>query len=501
MARTTRTHAATSLDTRAVVYARISHDAGLDDPEATDEGLGVKRQVDDCTALADSLGLTVVATYADNDVSAAGRAKARPQYEAMLASVRDGGAGVILAYSNSRLTRRPRELEDLIDLHNQTGVAIRTVVSGQDDLSTADGRMVARIKANVDAAEAERTSERVKRQKQQRLQAGMPPGSRYRTFGYTRDWQAVKGEATIVRDVFARVAAGESVNSITNDLRSRDLTTVSGKPWSFQATSRMLESPIYAGLLWYKGEIVGKSEVPALISEALYELAQTRQTKPAWNSRKHLLSGIATCDVCKVAMSYSEGSYKCNRMLNGCGNVGIKAKWLDDVVNAYMSSMVMIDARQKPAATPEVGEDPVAAIDLDIEAARQANADGDLDLTDLLPILKDLRTKRRATVREQAAIVELEAGWQPVAEYDEADISVKRSMVKRHIQAIMVKRARPGYNKFDESRCYVLRPDGSAVALAAINVADLRGSIPDYPVFYSLAERGDPDYDETYRVT
>ena len=76
-----------SVDTHAVVYARISHDAGLDDPDALEDGLGVKRQVDDCTALASSLGLTVVDTYADNDVSAAGRAKPRPQYEAMLSAV------------------------------------------------------------------------------------------------------------------------------------------------------------------------------------------------------------------------------------------------------------------------------------------------------------------------------------------------------------------------------------------------------------------------------
>jgi site-specific DNA recombinase len=38
------------------------------------------------------------------------------------------------------------ELEDLIKLHEETGVIFQTVVSGQDDLSTSDGRMVACIK-------------------------------------------------------------------------------------------------------------------------------------------------------------------------------------------------------------------------------------------------------------------------------------------------------------------------------------------------------------------
>jgi hypothetical protein len=40
---------------------------------------------------------------------------------------------VILAYSNSRLTRRPLELEELIRLHESTGVPLATVVSGDDD--------------------------------------------------------------------------------------------------------------------------------------------------------------------------------------------------------------------------------------------------------------------------------------------------------------------------------------------------------------------------------
>jgi site-specific DNA recombinase len=40
-------------------------------------------------------------------------------------------------------------VERLITAHDRTGVEFRTVVSGRDDLSTADGRMVARTKASV----------------------------------------------------------------------------------------------------------------------------------------------------------------------------------------------------------------------------------------------------------------------------------------------------------------------------------------------------------------
>ena len=122
--------------------------------------MGVERQEKDCRELADRLGLTVAGVYIENDVSASTNStKARPKFAEMVARVRAGGIAAVLAYSNSRLTRRPLELEDVLELHKDTGVRVATVVSGEDNLATADGRMVARFKAVADAAEAERTAE------------------------------------------------------------------------------------------------------------------------------------------------------------------------------------------------------------------------------------------------------------------------------------------------------------------------------------------------------
>ena len=67
-------------------------------------------------------------------------------------------AEVLVCYSTSRLTRRPMDYERLIRLVLDTHVQIATVVSGAVNLSTADGRAIARVLAATDAAEAERTS-------------------------------------------------------------------------------------------------------------------------------------------------------------------------------------------------------------------------------------------------------------------------------------------------------------------------------------------------------
>ena len=104
---------------RAVIYCRISKDrAGA--------GLGVERQRDDCQALADALGWTVVFVYEDNDISAYS-GKPRPQYQAMLQALRDGKADAIIAWHTDRLHRSPIELETFISVCETHHVTVRTV--------------------------------------------------------------------------------------------------------------------------------------------------------------------------------------------------------------------------------------------------------------------------------------------------------------------------------------------------------------------------------------
>ncbi|MCX6402196.1 MAG: recombinase family protein [Propionibacteriales bacterium] len=445
-----------------VAYARISDDAeGLE--------LGVTRQLEDtrALALADGIAIPDSAVLYDDDISASTLSKKpRPDFERLIAYVLTGQVNRVYAYSNSRLTRRPMELEILIQLAQQYGLKIRTKVSGDDDLNTADGRMVARIKASVDAGEAERTGERVRRQKEQRRSQGLPPGSRYRTFGYTganvkkgvQGWQEIPEEAAIVREVFERCVKGESVNAISKDLRARGVLTVSGQPFTFAATSRMLDSPIYAGLLAHKGEVVGKVAdfVPRLVSEAVFRSAGQRATKPAWNTRTSLLSGIAICDLCKTPMNHSQGAYQCARIVGGCGRVRIKREWLDEAVEHAVRFLAMWKRSQEATALPatlEPESDPVEEIDRDIAKAQAAHAAGELELVDLLPILKALRVRRAKAVEAQAAVMEEASTWAAMDDYDKADLSLQRTIIKRHIVAVPVMpSSNKGNNRYDPSR-------------------------------------------------
>lgn len=122
---------------RAALYLRISRDS-------EDLGLGVARQRRDCEALAKAKGWHVVDVYEDNDISAS-TTRPRPAYQRMAQSVEAGELDGVVVWDVDRLTRTPRELEDVIDWAERHGLHLASV-GGDFDLGTPQGRMTARIK-------------------------------------------------------------------------------------------------------------------------------------------------------------------------------------------------------------------------------------------------------------------------------------------------------------------------------------------------------------------
>lgn len=305
----------------AAIYARISRDSA-------GESFGVARQIEDCTALATSKGLAVVDVYTDNDIGASthSRKKTRPEYERMLGDARAGRVAVVLAYSNSRLTRRLRELEDLIQLHEQHGTRILTVVSGEDNLSTADGRMVARIKASVDAGEAERTAERVTRKHLEMAQAGRVVGGGNRPFGWDDDQVTVRErEAALIREAAADVLGGLPLRRVVNRWNEAGITTSTGKQWTNGLVLQHLRSPRLAGWRVHRPKgtkwtpvpplAVGKDGEPVrgqwepILDDATHRALVTKLTTPdrrtripRRNARRYLLTGLLRCGECNAPM-------------------------------------------------------------------------------------------------------------------------------------------------------------------------------------------------------
>ena len=129
------------------------------------------RQREDCVRLCEAKGWGW-AEYMDNDTSATSR-KPRPSYERMLTDIRNGAISAVVVWDLDRLYRKPRELEDLIDLAEVGCVALATV-TGDIDLCTDNGGTYARIKAATARGETERKVARMERRYRQDAERGVP---------------------------------------------------------------------------------------------------------------------------------------------------------------------------------------------------------------------------------------------------------------------------------------------------------------------------------------
>jgi site-specific DNA recombinase len=263
----------------AAIYARISSDQ-----DGT--ALGVARQVQDCAALAKSLGWVVAEEYVDNDLSAFS-GKRRPSYERMLADLRDRTRDAVLVYHADRLTRRPVELEQFLAVVTEAGVGHVRFASGADvDIANGDGLMVLRLLAAVAANESASKSRRVRRKLDENAALGRPHGGSRRPFGYEPDKVTVRAdEAEIVRALVARYLAGESLRSVTAWLEAEGVSTVSGKPWSTTTVRAILASGRIAGLRDHHGRSIGLAVWKPIISESDHGRIQARMAQQKVSGR------------------------------------------------------------------------------------------------------------------------------------------------------------------------------------------------------------------------
>ena len=294
----------------AGIYLRISRDSeGL--------GLGVKRQRVDCEKLVKRLGWDIAQIYEDNDVSAT-KGKPRPAYTRMMRDVEQGLIKAVAVWDVDRLTRTPRELEDVIDHADRLGLKLASV-GGDIDLATEQGRMMARMKGTVARYEIEQQRRRLKAKHAELAASGAHIGRR--PFGW--DVRADKTlvinheEAAVIRECVDRVLSGQALWKICNDLNHRGITTSTGRAWQTVVLRTMLLRWRNCGIRTHLGKEVGPGQWDPIIDRPTHERVVALLTDPGrrTNNRgteaKYLLTSIALCGACgKPMVGTNEYTYE-----------------------------------------------------------------------------------------------------------------------------------------------------------------------------------------------
>jgi len=360
---------------RAVIYTRLSRHRD-DEPSGS-----TRRQTEACRELAAARGYRVVAVETDDDRSAySGRP--RPAYMRVMEMVNAGTVDVVVAWAADRLHRAPRELEDFVDAVERAGVDVVTVQAGTLDLSTAAGRMQARMLGAAARYESEHRSARTRAALDDRARDGRWSGGT-RPFGYRVVFadpvRRVGGElvvdpdeAAIIREAAQRVLAGEHVGAVANDLTRRGVPTVQRSAWSTPTLRRILGSPTIAGRRTHRGADVGPAAWPAIIDADTAAALTARLAGGARRGRVArvalLTGGRCVCAVCQLPMRTARRSNGVRTYRCASCYAQVTAEPFEQLVAEAL--LRRLDAADVPAVQrPTAGRgDQLDALERDLEA-------------------------------------------------------------------------------------------------------------------------------------
>jgi len=309
-------------------YLRISDDKKQD-------GDAIRRQKKDVIARAarDHVRIRPEMIFIDPDLSGYDEDVWRPDFEKMMELAESGKMPPWLyLYKIDRATRKLGDAARMISVGNRYGWKIRETEGGTHDLGNSTGQFTFTIMTGLGSGESKIKSERVKRKWQELRDAGMIAGGR-RSFGYDRKCNIIPKEAEALQWAYNALLQGESLSAIARGLNDLGVRTTQGKRngkgsqsvrnggapgglWDGNLVSQCLVKPVYAGILTYKGEELGRGAWTPIIDEATYYAALSILRDPARKSArgaKRLLTGIARCH--------------CGELVNGGGSGAIRGSY------------------------------------------------------------------------------------------------------------------------------------------------------------------------------
>jgi site-specific DNA recombinase len=251
------------------IYCRKSRKG---DKEQITVGRQKKLALQDC----EKLGLHVSGQhiYIDNGESAWRHNRKRKGWDALIDAARRGEITHIMCYHPDRLMRQPHDLEELLSISDGHGILLYGRVNRRD-LQDPDDRYALRIEVAHACRSSDDTSRRLKDERQERAENGLPsPGGR-RRYGYTPDGKhLIPNEATIVREIFKCYVNGEGSSIIARHLNERGVKTAQGRAWTGNTVRGILGSRYVTGIRVHRGDEAGNGNWPVIIKRPLWKLAQ-----------------------------------------------------------------------------------------------------------------------------------------------------------------------------------------------------------------------------------
>ena len=299
---------------KAVIYARYSSDNQRD--------ASIDQQVKECQKFADSMGYEIIRTYDDRALT--GKTDKRPSFLRMIKDSARGEFKYVIVYALDRFSRNKYDSAIYKQKLKENGVRVLSAVEHLTDDPT--GALMESILEGFAQYYSDELSQKINRGLRDNAEKGIVNGAV--PLGYRRgaDGHAeiVPEEAEIVREVFRRVAAGEQLIRIIEDMNRRGIRTKHGKEWNRSTFNKMLSNERYVGVYLYKDHRI-EGGFPEIIDKELFDQVQMKiatkknargsQKRRRANADTYLLTGKLYCGLCESPMVGIAGTSKSGRTM------------------------------------------------------------------------------------------------------------------------------------------------------------------------------------------
>lgn len=323
----------------AVIYARYS---SHNQQEQSIEG-----QLAAAHRYADAKGYTVIAEYCDR--AKTGTNDNREAFQQMLSACAKHKFSVIIVWKVDRFGRNREEITFNKYRAKKHGVRVEYVA--ENIVQGPEGVILESVLEGMAEYFSLQLSQNVRRgflesaKKHQVICGRVPLGY---AIGEDKTYTLDPVMAPVVREIFSRYAAGESMADVTRWLNGQGYRTAQGKPFTKNSLVTVLKNEKYIGIYTYKDVIRDENAVPVIVDRDTFDKVQTmlkknrRMPSHSWSYSDYILTDKLVCGECGRPMVGKSGNshtgakyayYACKGHLQrSCGKRSIRQDLIEDMI-------------------------------------------------------------------------------------------------------------------------------------------------------------------------
>ena len=340
----------------AVIYARYSSHSQRD--------VSIDQQVNACREFAARGGIDVLDVYADRATT--GTNDRRPAFQKMISDAKKGEWQYVIVYTLDRFSRDRYDSAVYKRQLRNCGVKVLSAMERITDDPT--GVIMESILEGYAEYYSKELSRKVRRGHEDNARKCMVNGALPLGFRRGPDgrYAIYEPEAEVVREIFHRVGAGESISSIVEDFNRRGLKSKKGAAFNKSSFNQILSNQRYMGVYTYQ-DIRIPDGIPAIVTREEFDAVQVAVTKKknprrsdapgAPQSRRrdtgyYILTGKLFCGECESPLVGVSGTgksgelhryYRCKGHASGCGLKNIRQDIIERDIAAALKEKCLSD--------------------------------------------------------------------------------------------------------------------------------------------------------------